>query len=103
MGGRGGSSGLANETGFSYKMNGKTVIVQKTTSGVVLVNGAPNRYVDYVKMLKAAKGKEGFRKLSASQIEKQREKRYKDYQSHDYELIGNKGARKSVYRPRRKR
>lgn len=103
MGGRGGSSGLSSETGFRYQMNGKTVVVQKTGSGVVLVNGTPNRSISYEKLLQAAKGKTGFEKLSSGQLKKRREKKYEDYKSHDYELMGNKGARKSVYRPRRGR
>lgn len=67
----------------------------------MLVNGTLNSSMNYKKLLQAAKEKPDFKKLSDAQFKEQRENRYKDYQSHDYELIGNKGARKSVYRSRR--
>lgn len=109
MGGRGASSGLASETGFSYRMNGKTVVVQKTGTGVVLVNGTPNKSINYNKLLRAAKEKTGFKKLSASDIKKRRKQKN---DKPDYEMglgtpWGNKdnrrAARKSRLASRRRR
>lgn len=103
MGGRGSSSGMTGESsGFSYKSRGKTVIVQRTSTGVMFVNGSPST-LDYNKLKQSAKKQEGYKELSAADLEKIREERYKNYTSKDYELLDDtRGKRKSIYRPRRR-
>lgn len=102
MGGRGGSSGLAaKEKGFQYTMNGKTVTVQKTATGQILVNGAVNRIVNYEKLLAGAKEKQGFKKLTDKDIKQRRKDRSAEYSSHDYEMgietgFSNKNNRRAA-------
>lgn len=102
MGGRGSKSGLSAPTGFSYQMNGKTIVVQKTKAGVVLINGAPNKTMSYEKLLQGAKEKAGFKKLSAEDIEKARKQKS---EKPDYEMgirtpWGNKDNRKAARQSR---
>lgn len=105
MGGRGGNSGLAaSERGFEYKSGTRSVVVQKTLTGVTLVNGSPSK-VDFETLQKAAKSKTGYKELAARDLENRRHERYRDYNSHDYETLpnGRRGVGKTVYRPRRKK
>ena len=106
MGGRGGSSGMGSggggsSIGFEYKSGGKTVTVQKTTAGVTLVNGKPSK-MNYDNLKTSARAKEGYKDLSGADLSARRTQRYKDFNSHDEELLGNtRGKRKIVYRQRR--
>ena len=98
MGGRGSSSGFGKEEGFSYTSGGKTLKIQKTTTGMVLVNGQPKN-VSYEKLKAKAKTQSGYTELSGKELAKARNDRYKDYNSHDYELVDNtRGKKKLVYR-----
>lgn len=90
--------------GFQYTDNqGRTITVQRTSTGVVLVNGAPNNSVNYNALKRAAKSRQGFkaltvsesRNISAARSERQAKKP-------DYELLYNtRGKGKSVYRPKK--
>lgn len=75
MGGRGGNSGITKERGFSYTMNGKTTMVQRTATGSVLVNGQYKSGVNYDKLQKGAKTKEGYKEYNSEQIAKMRTER----------------------------
>lgn len=77
--------------------------VQRTRTGVVLVNGSP-RKVDYDTLRKNMSQKEGFKNLTDSDLRKARERRYEN-QKHDYKVLpnGERGKGKAVYRPRRTR
>ncbi|WP_147353136.1 hypothetical protein [Clostridium sp. AF35-15] len=92
MDGRGGSSGMAGKsTGFSYKRGNRTVTVQRTAAGVTLVDGSP-RKVDYDTLRKNMSQKEGFKNLTAKDLQEKRERRFEDHKGRDYELglgIGN--------------
>lgn len=112
MGGRGSKSGrninnniLKNGTGFSYKnQNGKTVTMQINKAGIFLINGSPNKNMTsktYTAMYEAQKNTTDFKKLSSKDLDKIRDDRYKEYNSHDYELIETGKGRGKVYRPRR--
>lgn len=105
MGGRGSSSGMGREQGFSFTTNqGKTTVVQKTATGIVIVNGQRKTGMDYDKLYEAAKNQDGFKEYSSKQIAGTRRKRAKDFNSHDYELLDNtRGKRKTVYRYRKGR
>lgn len=111
-GNRGGKRGgnvndniLKNNTGFSFKnQNGKTVTMQITQSGVILVNGSSNKSMTaqkYKAMYEAQKNTADFKTLSSKDLQKIRDDKYKDYQSHDYELINTGKGRGKVYRPKR--
>ena len=100
FGGRG-ASASGGGTGFSYTNNrGRKVTVQKTAAGVVLVDGKKSD-VDYNALLNSAKENPSFKKLSKSQLAKNRTDRYNNYNANDYELGGGRGKSKTVYRPRR--
>lgn len=96
---------LKNDTGFSFKnQNGKTVTMQITQNGVILMNGSPNKSVTaqkYKAIYEAQKNTTDFKTLSSKDLQKIRDDRYKDYQSHDYELINTGKGRGKVYRPKR--
>lgn len=97
---------LKNNTGFSFKnQNGKTVTMQITQNGVILMNGSPNKSMTlqkYQALYNAQKDKAGFKTLSSTDLQKMRDSRYVDYQSHDYELVQTGKGRGKVYRPGRK-
>lgn len=98
MGGRGSASGFNKEEGFSYTSRGKTMQVQRTTTGTVLVNGVPKN-VSYDKLKANAKTQSGYKELSGTELAKIRSDRYKNYNSKDYELVDNtRGKKKLVYR-----
>lgn len=108
MGGRGSNSGggggkIPAGGGFEYKFNNKTMVIQKTSSGIILVNDKPrtmsNSELD--KLFESKKNAEGFKVLTKAELEKRRKKRYEDYNSHDYELIQTGKGRGKVYRPRK--
>lgn len=102
MGGRGSSSGIGQASGFQYRQNGKVVTIQKTATGVVLVNGRKSS-VNYEKLKESAKGKNGYKNLSLKDLENMRIQKAADYNSHDYELLDDlRKKRKSIYRPRRR-
>lgn len=102
MGGRGGASGIAQASGFQYKQNGKTVTVQKTAAGVVLINGQ-KRTINYEKLKESAQNKTGYKNLSSKDFENMGIQKAEDYSSHDYELLDDmRKKRKSIYRPRRR-
>ncbi len=86
MGGRGGNSGMAGKnTGFSYKRGNRTVTVQRTAAGVTLVDGRPSK-VDFNTLRKNMSQKDGFKNLTAADLQKARERRYENHKGHDYEL-----------------
>ncbi|MGN0400903.1 MAG: hypothetical protein ACI4HQ_01420 [Acetatifactor sp.] len=101
FGGRGGSSGIG-EKGFSFKRGNRTIVIQRTSAGVVLFDGKPIK-LDYKTAYKNAKNQDGFKELSAKELQEMREKSYKDYNSHDYEVLPNgvRGKRKLIIRERR--
>lgn len=88
MGGRGGKSGLSQESAFHFALVGGLSPSTRTASGAMLINGS-YRDVDYNKMRENAKKLEGYRDISADQLKAARDARYKNYQSHDYELLEN--------------
>ena len=104
MGGRGGKSGLSQESGFLFRTGGRLITVHRTASGATLINGS-YRDVDYNKMRENAKKLEGYRDISADQLKAARDARYKNYKSHDYELRENgqkpSQIKRGVYRPKR--
>ena len=105
-GGKRASGGIQKGTGFSFiNQNGKTITMQINSSGVILVNGSPNKSMTlqkYQALYNAQKDKAGFKTLSSTDLQKMRDSRYADYQSHDYELIQTGKGRGKIYRPRRK-
>ena len=105
MGGRGSASGIKANTGFQYKMGNKTITMQLTSTGVVLVNGVPKQMSkqSFEKIYNSQKNKSGFKTLTKAELEKKRKKKYEDYNSHDYELIQTGKQRGKVYRPRKRK
>lgn len=103
MGGRGGSSRKGSGGGFSYKQGNKQMIVMKTPDGGTVINGQLRKNVNYDKLKKSAQNKEGYKTLTKRELRKKTSDRYRDYNSHDYEVgaNGERGKRKTVYRPRR--
>ena len=103
---RSNNGGIKKNTGFSFtNQNGKTVTLQINSAGVILVNGSPNKSMTlqkYQSMYNAQKDKPGFKTLSSTDLQKMRDSRYADYQSHDYELVQTGKGRGKIYRPRRK-
>lgn len=90
--------------GFQYTDNrGRITTVQRTSTGAVLVNGAPNNSVNYNALKRAAKSRQGFKTLTASEsrnISAARSER--QAKKPDYELLYNtRGKGKSVYRPKK--
>lgn len=75
MGGRGGNSGITKERGFSFIMNGKTTMVQRTSTGTVLVNGQYKEGANYDKLQKSARTKDGYKEYNSGQIAKMRTER----------------------------
>ena len=103
---RSNNGGIKKNTGFSFiNQNGKTITMQINSAGVILVNGSPNKSMTlqkYQSMYNAQKDKAGFKTLSSTDLQKMRDSRYADYQSHDYELLETGKGRGKVYRPGRK-
>lgn len=69
------SSGGSSSVGFQFKIGSRTVTVQKTATGVTLVDGAVRKKYDYDKLKDAAKSKEGYKELSMADIAAMHEKR----------------------------
>lgn len=103
---RSNNGGIKKNTGFSFtNQNGKTVTLQINSAGVILVNGSPNKSMTlqkYQAMYNAQKDKAGFKTLSSTDLQKMRNIRYANYQSHDYELVQTGKGRGKIYRARRK-
>ena len=103
---RSNNGGIKKNTGFSFiNQNGKTITMQINSAGVILVNGSPNKSITlqkYQALYNTQKDKAGFKTLSSTDLQKMRDVRDADYQSHDYELLETGKGRGKVYRPGRK-
>lgn len=85
--GRGGSGRGNKAEGFQFTRNGKTYVVERTKSGVALVNGRPNTSVDYDALKRGASDSSTFSSLNQKQLKKIRNDRQKrKSRSADYEL-----------------
>ena len=101
MGGRGGNSGMnsgGGSVGFQYKSpGGMTRTVQKTKTGITLINGTPSKF-DYDTLKKNFKDKEGYKELSKADIVAMHEKRRNkpDYEHGLGTPWGNKDNREAA-------
>lgn len=108
MGGRGSSLGGRSKTdsGFTIKLNGKTVEFYVTSTGVVLKDGSPAKISlqTLAKIQKKAKGTEGYSTVSKEQHRAIVNERYRRFNDGDDELgvNGTRGRRKLIHRPRRR-
>ena len=89
MGGRGGSGGRGGGSGrkspeFSYKIGNRTMKVEKTASGVTLVNGTPSK-VGYDAHVKVAKKNGTYERKSGGTFRAERKKDREKRSNVDYE------------------